>query len=205
MIRSKLHGAERREAILLGAAKAFRRSGFDATTVIDIASEARVSKTLVYRHFSTKQEIYEAILQSFSEKFTDTTLPDVEHADERTRLFMRLAKKHPDAFMLMFRHAVREPQFRQYAEGIEAKRIAYINHMLRGSINNPVKRRLRAELLCKTTTNIITIWVDYGCPDPEDMMNLILRVTNEIVETMKDGWEAGMSSTEIDMTRNRLH
>ncbi len=55
---------ERREAIVAAAVPLFAERGFDAVTTRDIAAAAGVSEALLYRHFASKQHIYEAIQTS---------------------------------------------------------------------------------------------------------------------------------------------
>ena len=54
------HADEMRRRILAGAARAFSRSGPQATSVPEIAAEAGVSVGLIYRYFSGKAELYAA-------------------------------------------------------------------------------------------------------------------------------------------------
>lgn len=55
-------GDERRDQILHVAIKLFSLYGFRGTTTKKIAEEAGVSEAMVFRHFSTKSELYHAIL-----------------------------------------------------------------------------------------------------------------------------------------------
>lgn len=55
-------GDERREQILRSAIKLFSQRGFSGTTTKEIARTAGVSEAMVFRHFSTKSELYDAIL-----------------------------------------------------------------------------------------------------------------------------------------------
>lgn len=55
-------GDERRDQILHVAIKLFSQHGFKGTTTKKIAEEAGVSEAMVFRHFSTKSELYHAIL-----------------------------------------------------------------------------------------------------------------------------------------------
>jgi AcrR family transcriptional regulator len=53
-------------AILKAARKLFGDDGFDATTMDDIASAARVAKGAVYHHFKTKEDVFEAVFEAVS-------------------------------------------------------------------------------------------------------------------------------------------
>lgn len=53
-------------AILKAARKLFGDGGFQATTMDDIASNARVAKGAVYHHFKTKEDVFEAVFEQVS-------------------------------------------------------------------------------------------------------------------------------------------
>lgn len=62
--------AERRAAtigaILTSARRQFGQRGFAATTMDDIAENARVAKGAVYHHFTTKEAVFEAVFDQVS-------------------------------------------------------------------------------------------------------------------------------------------
>lgn len=58
----RMKGDERREQILQTAVSLFSQRGFSGTTTKEIARAAGVSEAMVFRHFSTKSELYDAIL-----------------------------------------------------------------------------------------------------------------------------------------------
>ena len=51
-----------RERILEEAAKLFAHSGYDGSSVADLAAALGVSKAAIYHYFTTKQDIYDAII-----------------------------------------------------------------------------------------------------------------------------------------------
>jgi AcrR family transcriptional regulator len=59
-----MSGDERREQILLTAVDLFSRRGFSGTTTKEIARASGVSEAMVFRHFATKDVLYDAILDS---------------------------------------------------------------------------------------------------------------------------------------------
>ncbi len=60
----RMKGDARREQILNTAVRLFSIHGFNGTTTKKIAEAAGVSEAMVFRHFSTKDELYGAILHS---------------------------------------------------------------------------------------------------------------------------------------------
>jgi TetR/AcrR family transcriptional regulator len=61
-VTGRMSGDERRKQILRIAIKLFSNQGFSGTTTKKIAAEAGVSEAMVFRHFATKRELYNAIL-----------------------------------------------------------------------------------------------------------------------------------------------
>lgn len=58
----RLPGDQRREVILKASLPLFAERGFDAVTTKEIAEVAGMSEALLYRHFASKHDLYEAIL-----------------------------------------------------------------------------------------------------------------------------------------------
>jgi len=58
----RMAGEDRRLQILRVAVSLFSERGFRGTTTKEIAQAARVSEAMVFRHFATKEELYNAIL-----------------------------------------------------------------------------------------------------------------------------------------------
>lgn len=60
---SRMSGDERRSQILQSAINLFSQRGFNGTTTKEIAKAAGISEAMVFRHFATKNELYDAILE----------------------------------------------------------------------------------------------------------------------------------------------
>ena len=56
------------DAIRAAARKLFGASGFEATSIDDIAARAGVAKGAVYHHFSSKEEVFERVLEDVQEE-----------------------------------------------------------------------------------------------------------------------------------------
>ena len=57
-------GDERREQIIRTAVEVFSKHGFSGTTTKRIAEAAGISEAIIFRHFASKDELYEAILHN---------------------------------------------------------------------------------------------------------------------------------------------
>jgi TetR/AcrR family transcriptional regulator len=59
----RMRGDERREQLIRVALGLFATKGFNGTTTKEIAQAAGVTEALIFRHFPTKEALYEAILR----------------------------------------------------------------------------------------------------------------------------------------------
>ena len=57
-----------RSAIIKAAYRLFGDRGFAATTMDDVAAQARVAKGAVYHHFATKEALFETVFEQVSEE-----------------------------------------------------------------------------------------------------------------------------------------
>jgi AcrR family transcriptional regulator len=183
--RKKLKRDERREAIISGAAEAFVKNGYEATSLEDVAKSARVSRALLYRHFETKQAIYRAVLDNFLDIFrkTVTRPPKDRWADITLSGLVNVAQIDPNGFRLFYRHAVREPDFRSYYDNLTAKRLAFIDGQLRADIPDSKQRRFKSELVQELVIGTILIWIDNGLPSPNGIPKLISNIISAAIES----------------------
>ena len=105
-------------SIIDGAAAAFARSGYAATSMADVAAATGVSHLIVYRHFDSKDALYEAVLDRALD------LLDAALSDERAigphgptpAMLLGAARSDRTAFGVLWRHAAREPGFARFAD-----------------------------------------------------------------------------------------
>lgn len=97
-----------RERILAEAAKLFARSGYDGSSVSDLAAAIGVSKAAIYHYFTTKQDIYDAIILAVLSGLNQSVGQDVARAEggaARLRAFMvghaRYFEQHHAEFVTM--------------------------------------------------------------------------------------------------------
>jgi AcrR family transcriptional regulator len=72
---NRLSGPERKETILSAAQGLFASKGFHGVSVDEIARAVNVSPAILYRHFTSKQTLYNAVLEKFSnqrQSYVDT-------------------------------------------------------------------------------------------------------------------------------------
>lgn len=72
---NRLSGPERKESILSAAQGLFASKGFHGVSIDEIARAVDVSPAILYRHFESKQSLYNAVLEKFScqrQSYVDT-------------------------------------------------------------------------------------------------------------------------------------
>ncbi|GHO48070.1 TetR/AcrR family transcriptional regulator [Ktedonospora formicarum] len=185
---TKLQREERRESILRGAANAFVANGYDATTLDDIAREAGISRSILYRHFDSKKEIYLAIMEDFGHKMHQDQSSSHNEVNLKDYLvpLIAIAQSEPNAFRLLFRHAVREPAFRAHADALHLLRQTFIENGLKLLLPDQQDRHFAAALLRDTIISMLLTWIDNGLPQPDRMANLITKVIQTILSSMKE-------------------
>lgn len=74
---TRLSGPERRESIIDAAKSLFADKGFHGVSIDDISRAVKVSPAILYRHFKSKQDIYNTVLDTCSstrESYVDTII-----------------------------------------------------------------------------------------------------------------------------------
>ena len=117
----RLPRARRREQVLAAATEAFARSGFAATSLEDIAAEAGVTRVILYRHFDSKTDLYQAVLDRMCARLDARVAEPVGgFTDASIDGLLDAAAESPAGFRLLFQHALREPEFSERIEKFRA-------------------------------------------------------------------------------------
>ena len=100
----------------------------------DVAAASGITKLIVYRHFESKEELYRAVLTRVSDRLAEEFAGALE--SERpggvgARALLTVAREDPDGFVLLWRHAAREPQFADYAAAQRAQAVAVARSLRR--------------------------------------------------------------------------
>lgn len=89
----------RKEEILIVALHLFAREGYEAVSVSQIAGELDMTKGALYRHFKSKRDIFDCIVQRMehrdNEQASDYDMPE----DDKERMPEKYETVSPDAFV----------------------------------------------------------------------------------------------------------
>jgi AcrR family transcriptional regulator len=118
---------ERRTEILNAAQDLFLSRGYDATTVNDLLNAVGISKGAFYHHFSSKEDVLQALVWRMAEQGLATVLPIIERQDlgplEKLQLFFaegqRFRKEHASVFRPLIEVLFRDENLRLRLRGTE--------------------------------------------------------------------------------------
>ncbi|WP_328609335.1 TetR/AcrR family transcriptional regulator [Amycolatopsis sp. NBC_00345] len=177
----RLPRAERREQILDAATRAFARSGYAATGLDDVAAEAGITRVLLYRHFDSKNDMYRAVLDRAGARL-GTAMGSGDYDEGSLPALTRSAAADPDGFRLLFRHAVREPEFRDVVDGIRAASAEVTRKELGATIPPGPWLDWAVQLVPAVTIEAVIAWLDAGQPDPDQAAGRIARIVRGIID-----------------------
>ncbi len=183
--------AERQETILRGAASAFAHSGYAATSMEDVAAASGITKLIVYRHFDSKEDLYRAVLERVSDRLAEEFLTRMSRDDRRgigARSLLVVAREDPDGFSLLFRHAVREPQFAEYAHSHRERALLASRALLQPVLGHD--RKLLAwgtETVVSYMVEAVLHWLEFGDPDRDDEM---VELTTSGLHALVQAWRS---------------
>ena len=178
----RLPRVQRREQILAAATRAFARGGFAATGLDDIAAEAGITRVILYRHFDSKTDLYQAVLDRFcSVLSTHVAEPVGGFTDASIDGLLRAAAAEPAGFRLLFQHSAREPEFKAQAEQFrrDITQAAYLQ--LSAMLPDQAWARWAAQLAPAAAIEAVIAWLDAGQPDPDFAADRVRHVIAGVI------------------------
>lgn len=136
---NRMPAAARRRQILGVALEVFGQSGYHDTSMNAIASEAGVTKPVLYQHFASKRELFETLLAETG----GALLRAVESAEaEETprrrveagfRSFFQFFEDRPAAFSVLYGSSVAtDPKFRRDVAQVRDSFSVYLTRLMTG-------------------------------------------------------------------------
>ncbi|MGH3756486.1 TetR/AcrR family transcriptional regulator [Actinophytocola sp.] len=171
---------QRREQILEAATRAFASAGFAATGLDDVATEAGITRVILYRHFDSKTDLYRAVLDRACARLTDVVGRD-DYDEHTLSALVQAAAADPDGFRLLFRHAAREPEFRDVTDALAATSTEVSHRNLTATLPDGPWTRWAARLLPTLTTEAVIAWLDAGQPDPDQAADRIAQAVHGVI------------------------
>jgi AcrR family transcriptional regulator len=182
----RLRREERREQILAAATHAFAHGGFAGTSLDDVAAEAGVSRVILYRHFDSKADLYRAVLDRMCDRLIEA-VGDGEFTDASINALLSAARADPAGFRLLFHHAAREPEFRDWMDRFHDQAVRLAHRQLAEMIPDRRWAKWAAQLAPTLAVDAIIAWLDADEPDPEDAASRIREVIGGLIRAAAHG------------------
>jgi len=99
----RMPAVQRRDSILKVALKLFAEKGFHGVSIDEIARKVNVSPAILYRHFDSKQQLYDTVLQTMSgqrESYVETVVNSSTSFEDvligMTQVYIKSVADNPD-------------------------------------------------------------------------------------------------------------
>ena len=176
--RRRMSAPARRDTLLDAAAEVFARSGYNRSSLEEIASTAGVSKTLIYEHFDSKRELHvELVNRQAAEVFgrLQEAAESGATGQERLRLgvdaFLAYVEQNRDAWRAAFRDAT-DAECAEAIAGVQAQAVAVIAGLMAGDPDRRQRRpgppesqalflELHAQLLAGAVQAVANWWYEH--------------------------------------------
>ena len=165
---------QRRSVIERMAAQLFAERGYDAVSIEEIAAAAEITKPTLYDHFSSKQQLYDRLLQTQSNEMVNYMADRVnasrgtpaEQLRDVLDAFFAFVQEHPFAWQMLFREPPTDPKLAGAARRIHqqaSNNVAALLRRLEPSKRDLPERQLelRAEGLKWAQQGLATWWYDH--------------------------------------------
>ena len=161
MKKKRLSQTERRTQIIEVAMRLFANKGFKGTTTRAIAKLAGVSEAIIFRHFETKEDLYDAIISHTIEKrvlFWEQDESNLYDQNDLEVLLRNFAETYimrnrtdPTFIRLMMYSALEDHKFREkFLQINRSHQMTAIRRALDAGIKNGTYRPVDAHLTIRT-------------------------------------------------------
>jgi AcrR family transcriptional regulator len=185
-VRKRLSAGERRAKILSAATRAFAQDGYDKASMDRIAAWAEITKPVLYDHFSSKRELFRAVLESIRDGLIAKgrwIAQDDANPQQKFRravdAFFRFVEQEPDAARVLLTVPAADAVAAQLSRAVQAGASAGIAAML-GTLMQPSdewKVRATAEFLKEGLHALAIWWLENQGPARGELVDIVMRVT----------------------------
>lgn len=121
----RVNVAERRDTYIRIASRVFLEKGLGAATMQDVADAAGVPKVLIYRIFSSKKHLLDAILEHVIAGIHEAYARQHYYYGARAQDVAAIARACPEPFLLVFRYSQAGVEQVDWAEAVSSTIAAY--------------------------------------------------------------------------------
>lgn len=180
-----------RDRVLQAARALFAENGFEATSIAEIGRHARISKSVLYHYFSSKRELYAAILETESRRLLEHVREAVPADPDAPRLrvgleaFLSFLSEQPATWRLLLRGPPADPALKSLHARLDRERSEALTELLARAD----KRRQRGEhveLVVIAVGAYVTWWHEHPAFPREAVVDAIMNLAAQPVGSGSD-------------------
>lgn len=200
--RRRISAEDRRASILVAAERAFAAGPFHQVSLEDVAREAEVSKALIYEHFDSKRDLYQALLSSAADELMRRVKQGVlEGATREQRLlagieaFVGFVAARPGASRLLF-HDVADPDVARGLDRLRDEAANVIALLMAGDVpaarqHDPIPTEVAVSMLAHQLIGALQSLANWWHDNPQASAEQVTRIAMEFawlgLERLADG------------------
>lgn len=194
--------SDRRQLILAAAERAFGAGAFHQISLEEVAQEAEVSKALIYEHFGSKRELYQALLSSAADELMLRVKDAVASGttrEERLRggieAFVGFVAARPEASRLLF-HDVADPDVSRELDRLRDEAAAVIALLMADDIpavreDDPIPPEVATSMLSHQLIGALQSLANWWQENSDASAEQVTRIAMEFswlgLERLSDG------------------
>lgn len=183
-----MRASDRREQILATARRRFARTGYENTSLDDIASSAGVTKPVLYRHFTGKRDLYLAVLDEHLAELIRrlwvalSAAPDPQQRlHDGLQAYLQFVDERADGFRMLVEAGARNDPDTQARLGSAWDTLAdgiarTVGDLLRGAGLDPAGAPIYARALIGMTQSVADWWLRTKRVPREDLVDYLLAL-----------------------------
>jgi AcrR family transcriptional regulator len=166
----------------------FSTRAYDEIWVEEIATQAGVSRGLLYHYFPTKRDFYVAVSRAAANEASPTTRPDPLLAPgEQLRAgidaFVRYAEEHSQGFLTAWRGSLAgDPEVRAIGEEARRRQSARILDVVMGDADAPPLLQLAVGGWIAFAQDVIAHWLEDRATAREAICDLLTKALVSVIE-----------------------
>jgi AcrR family transcriptional regulator len=188
--RQRLTSEQRREVLLQAAARIFSTHGYHAASIEQIASEAGITKPVIYHHFPSKQQLHRAVFEHYAQQLLTTAASHGQHGTLKERFrdlvagMFTFAHAQPHVWQLLLgdstdpETALLQQQLREAGTKQSAARLLDAGDL---RLDRRLGRRKTAEAVAELVRSAVDGLITWSLQHPEVSRAALIDVASELI------------------------
>lgn len=177
---TRLDVDERRRQLLELGAELFTSNRYEDLSMSRIASEAGISKALLYHYFPSKQAFFEETLGAWAEQLRERTEPDpdlppAEQLAHSLDAFLALVEENASAYRNLIASALGTPEIQELVESVRQSTAERILDALYAT-DRPPKARIAVKGWLWFMDGACLDWIEHRDVERGELRDMLLGV-----------------------------